>query len=70
MFSDAVVLWRVNCRHFVPNAMVLEKLLDVPCCVLPPTIGAEGFDFEPRLQFSPHDKCFEVLSDLRLLFER
>jgi hypothetical protein len=70
VFGDTVVLWRVSRHHFMPNAAVLKKLLDVPCCVLPPTIGVEGFDFEPHLQFGPCDKCFEVLSDLRLLFER
>ncbi len=51
------------------DATVLEVLLDMFCCVLPSSVRAEVFNFESCLQFGPYDECFEMVSNLRLLFE-
>ena len=51
------------------DTAVLEILLDMFRCVLPPSVRAKGFDFESCLQFGFRDERFEMVSDLRLLLE-
>lgn len=68
MLSHAIVLWYVWGCYLVSNALVLEVLLQFTGDILAPSIGMEGHNMVPCLNFSPFHKHLEAFCNLRFEF--
>ena len=68
-FSHTIVLQHVQGCYFVSNALVFEVVLQFAGDVLAPSIGPEGHDAAPCLNFSFLHERFEAFRNFRFEFD-